>query len=159
MTDAGARTSGQGRIDMAGLDYSLGLLLRLSQLKVFQHFFDVMGHTGLKPGEFSVLWMIRSNPGIRQGHLAQTLAIKNAHMTKLIRSFEADGLLTRTIPDEDRRAVELALTDRGIDFVNRHEPDFYRHMETIDSPLSETETRELLRLLAKFAGVPQGETA
>ncbi|WP_417668692.1 MarR family winged helix-turn-helix transcriptional regulator [Roseibium sp.] len=153
------KTSGQGRVDMAGLDYSLGLLLRLSQLKVFQHFFDVMGHTGLKPGEFSVLWMIRSNPGIRQGHLAQTLAIKNAHMTKLIRSFEADGLLSRTIPDEDRRAVELALTDRGVDFVNRHEPDFYRHMETLESPLTEAETRELLRLLAKFAGIAQGGAA
>ncbi len=157
ITEAGTGTAVRSDVELAGLEYSLGFLLRVSQLKVFHHFFDKLGHVGLKPGEFSVLWVMESNPGIRQGLLAQTLAIKNAHMTKLIRSFEADGFVERHIPDEDRRAVELTLTERGRDFVKRNEPDFFGYMKSLNSPLSETETRELVRLLAKFAGVAQGD--
>ncbi len=155
MMEASVKLRSQSDVNLAGLDYSLGFLLRVSQLKVFRHFFEKLGHIGLKPGEYSVLWVLSNNPGIRQGLLAQTMAIKNAHMTKLIRSFEADGFVTRKIPDEDRRAVELTLTERGNDFVKRHQPDFFGYVETLDSPLNEGETRELVRLLAKFSGVDQ----
>ncbi|MBD8890794.1 MarR family winged helix-turn-helix transcriptional regulator [Roseibium litorale] len=143
----------RSRIDLGGLEQSLGFLLRVSQLKVFHHFFEKLGHIGLKPGEYSVLWVIARNPGIRQGLLAQNLAIKNAHMTKLIRSFEVYGFVERRIPDEDRRAVELSLTEQGEAFVARHKPDFFGYIQTLDSPLDESETRELVRLLAKFSGI------
>ncbi|SHM63493.1 MarR family winged helix-turn-helix transcriptional regulator [Roseibium suaedae] len=140
-------------INLGGLEQSLGFLLRVSQLKVFDHFFEKLGHIGLKPGEYSVLWVISHNPGIRQGQLAQSLAIKNAHMTKLIRSFEVYGFIERRIPEEDRRSVELSLTEQGEAFVARHKPDFFGYIQSLDSPLDEGETRELIRLLAKFSGI------
>ncbi|MEJ8475615.1 MarR family winged helix-turn-helix transcriptional regulator [Roseibium algae] len=141
--------------DLRGLNHSLGFLLRVSQLKVFDHFFKKLGHVGLKPGEYSVLWLIFNNPRIRQGLAAQTLSIKNAHMTKLIRSFEESGFVTRTIPDGDRRAVELDLTVSGRDFVTFHQQEFFGYIQSLNSPLNDAETKELIRLLAKFACVDQ----
>jgi DNA-binding MarR family transcriptional regulator len=74
----------------------------MAQLRSFDFFFEDLGKLGLRPGEFSVLWVIHVNPGVRQGVLAQTLRIKRAHMTKMIRSFEERGLVARTIPEDDR---------------------------------------------------------
>lgn len=146
-----AKSVEEVRLDQ--LQESLGFLLRVSQLKVYGHFFKQIGHLGLKPGEFSVLWVIDRNPGIRQGILAQRLDIKNAHMTKLIRSFETRRLVSRNIPDYDRRAVELRLTDEGRDFVGGLSDEFFGYTATLDNPLTPDEQEQLIVLLQKFAGL------
>ncbi|ADZ71290.1 MarR family winged helix-turn-helix transcriptional regulator [Polymorphum gilvum] len=146
------------KVEMGQLEVSLGFLLRVSQLRVFEYFYKEIGHLGLKPGEFSVLWLIYCNPGIRQGILAQRLMIKNAHMTKLVRAFESDGYIMRTIPDHDRRAVELDLTPMGREFVARHRSDFFGYIGSLDSHLSADEKNELIRLLRKFSGLDREET-
>lgn len=132
---------------------SLGFLLRLAQLEAFRHYFEHLGPLDLRPGEMSVLMLIRENPGVRQGVLARRLVIKRAHMTKMIRAMEEAGLVARTVPQNDRRSVQLWLTEAG-----------QRHVEAIRVPildyeansrgrLSRSEDRQLKRLLRKFSGV------
>src|SRR5690606_11752032 len=102
-----------GKVDLGGLDHSLGFLMRMAQVRLYERFFAGLAEDGPTPGEFAILWVIGRNPGIRQGLLCQTLSIKPAHMTKTVRRLEMRGLLARKVPDTDRRSVMLTLTAKG----------------------------------------------
>ncbi len=132
------------------LEGSLGFLLRLSQLHSFAAFYRRLGQFDIKPGEISVLMMIGENPGIRQGLLARTLMIKRAHMTKMIRVMEDAGLVTRTVPEDDRRSVELWLTEPGRAMLDRLTPSFLEHEAHTGGTLTRTEEETLKRLLRKY---------
>lgn len=146
------------RVRVGGLDDTLGFLLRLAQLRSFEEFFTHLGMRGFRPGEFSVLYVIRQNPGIRQSALCQRMMIKRAHMTKLIRSFEDRGLVSRRIPDEDRRAVELSLTPEGERLMDENTEAFFAHEQTTGSPLTRQERQQLVVLLRKYVGVEEEKT-
>ena len=145
------------RVKLGELSGSLGFLLRLAQLRAFEEFFSDRGPRGLKPGEFSVLWVIARNPGIRQSLLGQRLMIKRAHMTKLIRVLEDLGMVSRRTPEADRRAVELTLTAKGRQAVETSSTEFFSYEETTGEPLSNGERTQLISLLQKYVGLREGE--
>lgn len=145
-------------VAMGQLTNSLGFLLRLAQLRAFDDFFSENGPQGLKPGEFSILWVIALNPGIRQSVLGQRLMVKRAHMTKLIRGFEDLGLVSRRIPDTDRRAVELTLTEAGHEQVKATGRVFFSYEETTGAPLDKQEQAQLISLLQRYVGLEETPT-
>lgn len=138
--------------DLGQLTGTLGFLLRIAQIDAFEMFYDWLRETEVKPGEFTVLYVLQRNPGIRQGVVGATLRIKRAHMTKLIRSLEGRGLVMRRIPDDDRRAVELTLTPAGDAFVTRYADAALMQADREASRLAPEESAELIRLLRKFTG-------
>lgn len=139
-------------VDFGPLTDSLGFLLRLSQLASFRAFFAALGGLDIRPGEASVLLLIDRNPGIRQGVVANHLMIKRAHMAKMMRRMEADGLVTRAVPADDRRATEITLTAAGRARVAQLEGPFMAHEATSPGALTPREARELKRLLQKYLG-------
>ena len=139
------------KLDLGQLGQSLGFALRMSQLAVFSEFYTALGQFGMKPGEFSILYLLDQNPDARQGEIAERLRIKRAHMTKLVRSFEDRGLVSRRVPDDDRRAVLLRLTPEGEAFVTDHAAAFFGYHAQADAGrLTAQERTELLALLRKF---------
>lgn len=143
------------QVKLGPLGESVGFLLRLAQLRAFDEFFSENGPRDLKPGEFSVLWVIARNPGIRQSVLGQRLMIKRAHMTKLVRAMEDLGLVSRRIPDSDRRAVELTLTAPGERQVAEAAEAFFAYEQRTGAPLDGREQADLVALLKKFVGLQE----
>jgi DNA-binding MarR family transcriptional regulator len=135
------------------LGESIGFLLRLAQLVSFRDFFDDLGGLGIRPGETSVLMLIGENPGVRQGVLARALMIKRAHMAKMMAAMERDGLVVRSVPEDDRRALALRLSEKGAAQVARLRAPFGAHEAGANRGLSAREAETLRRLLRKFAGI------
>lgn len=156
MRDAAETAAGDVRL--GPLADSLGFLLRLSQLASFREFFDGLADFDVRPGEASVLMLIGGNPGVRQGVLARRLMIKRAHMTKMIRAMEDTGLVTRTVPEDDRRSVELWLTKRGAARVEAMRAPWAAHEARPARNLTKREEAELRRLLRKYLALDDGET-
>lgn len=155
MADGGPRTPAEVRFGR--LRDSLGFLLRLAQLRNFSSFFDDLGALGLRPGMVSVLIMVAENPGIRQGVLARALMIKRAHMTKMVQAMEDEGLIRRTVPEEDRRSVELWITQAGRARLDETRAPFDAFEKRASRRLSPAEERDLRRLLQRYLGLgPQG---
>lgn len=140
-------------VNLGALYHSLGFLLRLAQVRVYDRFFASFADTPVKPGEFTVLWVIDLNPGVKQGSLARVLTIKPAHMTKLVARLVDGGLVERRVPDADRRSVHLTLTVAGRAHLDRHRDRFLAVHAAERMGLSDDENADLLRLLAKLAFV------
>lgn len=147
----------ESRVELGELTDTLGFLLRIAQVRDYENFFERFGRIGVKPGEFSVLWVIHLNPGIRQGVLARHLSIKRAHMTKLVRSLHLRGVIERTVPEDDRRALALALTPAGETFVKTHASAVFALNSAASGALSPAEHKQLRTLLRKQAGLDTEE--
>jgi DNA-binding MarR family transcriptional regulator len=149
------RTTGTvPEVRLGPLADSLGFLLRLAQLRNFAAFYAALGTLELRPGAFTVLLLIGENPGIRQGVLARALMIKRAHMTKMIRAMETEGLLRRTVPPTDRRSVELWLTEAGTARLGAIRAPFAAFENRSAAGLTPAEDRQLKHLLQKTLGLP-----
>jgi DNA-binding MarR family transcriptional regulator len=127
-----------------------GFMLRLAQLQIFASFFRDFGDEGRTPGGIGILIALANNPGIRQGVLADALRIKWSNMAKIVRHLERSGLLERKVPADDRRAVELWLTDEGADLVRTSVPQLVASDTAATANLTARERETLLKLLAKL---------
>jgi len=143
-------------VRLGRLAHDLGFLLRLAQVKVYERYFQQCGEHRIKPGEFSVLWAISHNPGIRQAVLCQRLIIKRSHMTKLVRLLEDRGLVSRRVPDDDRRGVELTLTAGGQAVVDGIAKWFFAFEDSLGGEMGEPDRSQFIDLLLKFIASENG---
>lgn len=142
-----------GEVRLGVYAQSLGLLLRLAQLAVFRDFYARFGEAGVRAGEISVLGLIHENPGVRQGRLAERLMIKRAHMTKIVQGMEAEGLVERAVPEGDKRAVTLRLTEAGAARVAAWRAPILEHEAATAARLTAEEVETLRALLRKYLGL------
>ena len=138
-------------VDFGPLTGLAGFMLRLAQLQLFESFFRDFGAQGITPGQIGILVAIDRNPGVRQGVLADALHIKWSNMAKIVRLFESQGLVERRVPESDRRAVELHLTEKGRIAVDETVPQLTVSDRGATTALTARERDTLLRLLAKLA--------
>jgi DNA-binding MarR family transcriptional regulator len=69
---------------------------------------------GITGGQASLLWAIRSKPGVGVRELAEGEGVSPPAMTAYVHRLEAAGLVARRRSESDRRRVELALTEAGV---------------------------------------------
>jgi DNA-binding MarR family transcriptional regulator len=73
-----------------------------------------LGPLGITGGQASLLWSIRSKPGVGVRELAEGEGVSTPAMTAYVDRLEAAGLVVRRRSESDRRRVELALTEAGM---------------------------------------------
>ena len=69
---------------------------------------------GITGGQASLLWAIRSNPGVGVRELADREGVSPPAMSAHVDRLQAAGLVARRRSEIDRRRVQLALTDDGL---------------------------------------------
>ncbi|MDF0602875.1 MarR family transcriptional regulator [Psychromarinibacter sp. C21-152] len=158
MDAAPRHDTGIRRRSYGGLTEMSGFLLSLAQAHVYAA--DSANPQIADPGtaQISVLAVIRANPGIRHGELADMLLIKLAYLTKLLKGFEAQGWVHRRSNPSDRRTVELTLTREGEAAVDRLLPALRAQDARRQSGLTPREMAQLKRLLCKYLDIPASAT-
>lgn len=151
MPDARTSAVDEG-VALGPLEGTVGFMLRLVQLQLFDAFHQRFAPHRLRPGEYATLVAIGENPGIRQGVLARALMIRRSNMAKVVRALMDKGLVERTVPPADRRALELCLTAEGRTLVDGVLPEIVDHDRGATWMLSEEEREALLATLHKIAG-------
>ena len=69
-------------LDLSGVTRWVGPMLRIVQVRTFQNYYA--SDVGTSPGVLSSLTLIRDNPGIRHGVLADAMVVQRPNMTKLV---------------------------------------------------------------------------
>lgn len=138
-------------IDYGPLADNAGYLLRRAQLWIFQDFIRTMAPLDLRPAQYSVLLLIRQNPGLSQITLACALGIERARLVRLLDQLEERRLVERRPSASDRRSHAMHLTPQGEKLLEEAATLYSRHNAAWLQELGGADNcAELIRLLGKF---------
>lgn len=144
------------QIDRGPLPGYYGYNLRIAQVAVFENFARIVGRLAdrmgeLTPGRFSLLMLLRHNPGINQTDLSRAVGLDKSTLTPALDQLERKGLIIRERTATDRRTYALSLSDKGEALLADLTTKVERHEENIVAALSGAERAALLRLLKKIS--------
>jgi len=84
--------------------------------------------------------------------LTERMIDKMSNASRLVDKLEDKGLAQRTTSELDRRQVDIFITQQGLDLVKKASIGIERDLERYMSSISETEAKELNRILDKMRG-------
>ncbi len=134
----------------AHLEALLGYNTRRAALHIIGAFMQNMAEFDLRPAEFSVLSLIRHNPGITSRQLCATLNILPPNLVVILKQFEKRGLIDRKPHPTDGRAIGLSLTEKGDTLVAAAEEVSAASDLSSTQSLTAAERKTLTRLLQKI---------
>ncbi len=136
-------------VDTSYLESLLGYNARRAALAVIDLFLQRMAPHGLRPVDFSVLSLVRHNPGITSRQLCASLGILPPNLVGLVNGLEKRGLVSRRPHPRDGRAQGLHLTGAGATLIEAAEITATELEAQAAAGLTPAELKTLLRLLRK----------
>lgn len=136
-------------MDASYLESLIGYNARRAALAVIEVFLERMAVYGLRPVDFSVLSLVRHNPGVTSRQLCTTLGILPPNLVGMVNALERRGLAGRRPHPSDGRAVGLHLTAAGERLMREAEKTATQLEAEAAGRLSAAEVKTLIRLLKK----------
>ncbi len=81
---------------------------------------------------------------------------KNSDVSRIIERMRKKNLVTRKICPTNRRAVEISITQKGLDLLSQINPHLLKHHQIVEH-LSKEEIKTLNDLLDKIRTLPQNK--
>lgn len=131
----------------------LGRLNEASQLMSRDYLAPAYADIGLKTGEFDVLaTLVRSGPPYKltPTELYRTTMMSSGGMTARVDKLEKAGLVERCPHPDDRRALRVCLTEKGLDLIKSKIPDYIDIQHAAVDGLTTAEQEQLSALLEKL---------
>ncbi len=113
----------------------------------------VLRKSGLSVQQFNVLRILRGQYPKPSSLLLirERMLDKESNASRLIDKLESSGYLSRIQCPKDRRQVEITITQKGLDLLEKISPELER-LSLKEISLSETEAQTLNELLDKMRG-------
>ncbi|MCI0751749.1 MAG: MarR family transcriptional regulator [Flammeovirgaceae bacterium] len=106
---------------------------------------------GITPEQFNVLRILRgSHPKkMMLADITCRMIDKNSNATRLVEKLRLKGLVNREICENNRRQVDISITDKGLALLRKIDSDDSVFLETLKN-ISKAEAIELNRILDKL---------
>lgn len=125
---------------------NIGVLIHTVDLEISQYLKNSW-LAKLAPEQYLVLALLREEEGLSQNQIAEQLGKDKSGIARMIASLENKGFIRRSGGSQDRRSVEVYLTDQGRELGQTLESIHIAAREILSKGLTEEETSELRRLL------------
>jgi len=100
---------------------------------------------------FDVLAVLdRHALGLKMSALSESLMVSNGNVTGVVTRLIDDGLVTRTVDQEDRRSATVRLTRKGRDIFLKMAAAHEQWMDEMFADLSDNQTDDLMRSLMQL---------
>ncbi|MDR3368184.1 MarR family transcriptional regulator [Rhodoferax sp.] len=137
------------KVNTRYLETLVGYNARRAALAVIEVFMPRMAVYDLRVVDFSVLSLIRHNPGITSKQLCNTLGILAPNLVSMVNTLEKRDLIRRLPHPTDGRAMGLHLTEAGETTVSKAEQTAAQLEDDATAKLSAAERKTLMQLLKK----------
>ncbi|HEY3763810.1 MAG TPA: MarR family transcriptional regulator [Gaiellales bacterium] len=135
----------------------IGLRLTRTARAVSQAFERAMAAEGGSAATWQVLLLVRSQRWDAQSRMAEAMGITGATLTHHLNALEAQGLVTRSRDETNRRVQHVELTDAGAEVFDRLRRVAVRHDARLRSRLAGDDADRLAELLGKLEAGLQAE--
>jgi DNA-binding MarR family transcriptional regulator len=88
-------------------------------------------------------------------HLAESLNLSSARIAVVLGSLEKKGQIVRNIDPNDRRRINVTLTECGKEAAKREKKQMRDKIVQIFKQMGEEDTKQFLELIAKFVDYAQ----
>lgn len=130
-----------------------GFLMNWCALRSRRRFAQALAAHGLHPREFGVLTVLAAHPDIPQQAVGEAAGVDPSTMVATLDALSERGLAERRPHPTDRRKRAVRLTSEGEALLRETQAMAVDVADDVFSALSDTERRELHRLLRKLAGL------
>lgn len=134
-------------LDTAFLETLIGYNARRAALSIIGVFLERMAVYGVRPVDFSVLSLIRHNPGITSRQLCTALGLLPPNLVLMLNQLEARQLVDKRPHPTDGRAVALHLSDQGHTLMGEAETTATQLERDATAHMTEHQRNTLMRLL------------
>ena len=117
-----------------------------------EKFLELLKPFELSNEQYNVLRILRGQKGnpANMSLIQERMIAKNSNTTRLIDKLLLKNLVTREVCSENRRKIEILITQKGLDLLKKLDPLVIKHENDFASYLSIEELQELNRLLEKY---------
>ncbi len=128
------------------------LNLMVTQNVVAEKFYEVLKPYDLSGEQYNVLRILRGQKGkpANMCVIQERMVTKNSNTTRLIDKLLLKDLVTRNVCPNNRRKMEVLITDKGLALLEELEPLVLTHEQLFAQNLSKEEIVQLNDLLEKF---------
>jgi DNA-binding MarR family transcriptional regulator len=140
----------EDNLDVSALTGLLGFHVRLAQTAMYRDYAATLKELDLTQKLGAVLMLLKSNPGVSQIALANTLGVDRATMMALIDRLEERDFVVRRRSASDRRRQELSLTAKGRTVLEAANQAIAAHERGFTARFSAAELAALIDALARI---------
>ncbi len=137
-------------VSLLRLSSLAGYLIRQAQLWVFQDFNETLAPLDIRPAQYSILTVVRENPGLSQMALSQVLGIVRSGVVPLLDGLESRRLVKRTASASDRRSHAVYLTAEGRTLLDRVDALVQQHEKRLIRKVGSRGHKQLIEILKVF---------
>lgn len=123
-----------------------------TQNVVNDKFNEILKPYDLSGEQYNVLRILRGQKGnpANMCIIQERMLAKNSNTTRLIDKLLLKDLVTRNVCPDNRRKIEVLITQKGLDLLTELDPKVNEHEEQFANNLSESELSLLNTLLEKY---------
>jgi DNA-binding MarR family transcriptional regulator len=128
------------------------LNLMYTQNVIADKFNELLKPHDLSSEQYNVLRILRGQKGCPANMylIQERMIAKNSNTTRLIDKLLLKELVTREVCPENRRKIEVQITEKGIDLLEELDPKVIAHEKEFSNNLSPKEIEQLNNLLEKY---------
>ncbi|KAB1158195.1 MarR family winged helix-turn-helix transcriptional regulator [Flavobacterium luteum] len=123
-----------------------------TQNVINDHFNDIFKPYDLSGEQYNVLRILRGQKGCPANMclIQERMLAKTSNTTRLVDKLLLKELVTREVCPENRRKIEVQITQKGLDVLSELDPKITKNENKFSNNLSNTELEQLNELLEKF---------
>lgn len=128
------------------------LNIMYTQNVVSEKFHDVLKPYDLSGEQYNVLRILRGQKGnpANMCVIQERMIAKNSNTTRLIDKLLLKDLVTREVCPENRRKIEILITQKGLDLLTELDPKVLENERLFANNLTQEELVQLNTLLEKY---------
>ena len=134
--------------------HKLGVNLQFTAAFYRNEFRGRLEPYGISPEQFNILRILRGqHPNPASAKLVMERMIdKSSNVSRLVEKLRTKGMVTRTACDQDRRAVDLTITTKGLDVLAQLDGEIESKPMSLSEHLTQAEAKRLNTLLDRSRG-------
>lgn len=136
---------------------SLPIALLRARESVMGPIREMLAQSGVNEQKWRVLRVLQERGASELTVLADEACLLLPSLTRIARTMEEDGLISRTTPPDDRRKTIAAITAKGEDLIRTHSVESARLFARIERDFGAERLEALLDMLEALQALPRGK--
>ncbi|WPR71031.1 MarR family transcriptional regulator [Flavobacterium sp. NG2] len=119
---------------------------------IVEHFSEILKPYDLSGEQYNVLRILRGQKGTPANMclIQERMIAKTSNTTRLVDKLLLKELVTRKVCPDNRRKIEVLITQKGLDILAELDPKVIEHENTFAKKLTAQELHQLNELLEKY---------